>query len=82
MLITVHQNHGFFSRSSAPLPQRTINSDLIRELKETTLGNFGVNTNCRIVFRDGGTMKVVESVEEIRKMVNAGIRPTSVVNNS
>jgi len=42
-----------------------INTDCIKSLASMTIGNHHVNSNTHIVFKDGTSMKVVESVGEI-----------------
>ncbi len=67
MLIRVH-TWGFWRRSGS----RIINTDHIKMLEATTIGNFAHKSNAKITFTDGEVLKVVTSVEDIQSFANCG----------
>lgn len=52
------------------IPGTPINADHIKELKRATYGNFQTDSCTKIIFKDGSTMKVIDSVEEITAEIN------------
>jgi len=71
MFLTVH-TYGIWRGSRG----RVINTDLIKEMKSCTIGNFQTDTNTKITFTDGTTLKVIDSIADLRSMHNCG-RPAA-----
>lgn len=69
MLLSVHEYHLFRENRS-----RAINTDLIKFVDSATHGNYHRDSNAIITFTDGSRMKVTDSAEDIRSLVNCGRR--------